>query len=103
MRVDPAPDSALAAGEAIKPVLEILALSEDTNVMLTRQPDGKFRTTSKSWDEAKMFLPDQVLGVRTVEGQIRVARNAKRRDAGNLQRKAEPIGKEGEITEFLGA
>jgi hypothetical protein len=41
--------------------LEVLALSEDTQVVLTRLPDGKIRATSKSWDEGKVILPDQVL------------------------------------------
>ena len=38
-----------------------------------------------------------------VSGRIRIARKAKHRDAGDLQQAAEPIGAEGEITEFLGA
>ena len=83
-------------------MLEVLAHTEDTQIMLTRLPDGKFRATSRSWDEAKVVLPDQILELRMVGGRIRIARKAKR-DAGDLQRSAEPIGPEGEITEFLGA
>jgi hypothetical protein len=103
MRVEVPPDFAAAAGEKIGPVLEILALSEDTQVVIARLPDGKMRVTSKSWDEAKVILPDQVLELRMVEGRIRIARKEKRRDAGDLQRGAEPAPVEGEITEFLGA
>jgi hypothetical protein len=97
------PDFAAAAGEKIDPVLEILALSEDTQVLIERLPEGKMRVTSKSWDEAKVILPDQVLELRMVEGRIRIARKEKRRDAGHLQRAAEPAPAGGEITEFSGA
>jgi hypothetical protein len=65
-----------------------------------RLPEGKMRVTSKSWDEAKVILPDQVLEVRVFEGRIRIARKEKQRDAGDLQRAAEPVRIEGDITEF---
>lgn len=50
-----------------------------------------------------MILADQVPEIRMVEGPIRVARKEKRRDTGDLQRAAEPVGAEGAITEFHGA
>lgn len=88
----------------IEPVLETLAYTEDTTVVFTRLPDGKVRATSKSWDEAKVILPDQVLEVRvTTDGRVRIARKAKRRDAGDLPAIAPCAPVEGEITEFLGA
>jgi hypothetical protein len=58
MQVEVPPDFAAAAGEKIDPVLEILALSEDTQVVIACLPDGKMRVTSKSWDDAKVILPN---------------------------------------------
>lgn len=103
MRVDPATSGASSAGEKIDTVLEVLALADDTQVVLARQPDGKMRVTSKSWDEAKVILPDQVLEVRVVDGRVRIARKAKRPDEGDRPAIFEPAPVEGEITEFLGA
>lgn len=92
------------SGPKIEPVLETFAFTEDTTVVFTRLPDGKVRATSKSWDEAKVLLPDQVLEVRmTVEGRIRIARKAKHPDEGDRPAIAPVAPVEGEITEFLGA
>ena len=103
MLITSAEKAAAAMGEKIDAVLETLAYSDDTQIVLSKQPDGKFRATSKSWDEAKVFLPDQVLEVRMISGRLRIARKVKQRDAGDLQRKAEPVPPDGEITEFLGS
>ena len=103
MLITSAEKSAAAMGEKIDAVLETLAFSDDTQIVLSKQPDGKFRATSKSWDEAKVFLPDQVLEVRMIAGRLRIARKVKQRDAGDLQWVAEPVPPDGEITEFLGA
>ena len=91
------------AGEKIDTVIDTLAFTDDTAIVVSKLPDGKFKAASKSWDEAKVILPDQVLEIRMIEGRIRVARKEKRRDTGDLQRSAEPVGVDGEITEFLGA
>jgi hypothetical protein len=47
-----------------KKVLERLATSDKTTIVIERQPDGKMRVTSGSWDAEKAFLKDQVLEVR---------------------------------------
>jgi len=99
----PPSDLASQAGEKIDVVLATLAFTDDTILVLSRLPDTKFRATSKSWDEAKVFLPDQVLEVRMVGGRIRIARKDKRRDLGDLQQEPEAVLPDGEITEFLGA
>ena len=65
--------------------------------------NGEINVTSKSWEEPKVLMPDQILEIRIVSDRIRIARKAKHRDAGDLQQAPEPIGAEGEITEFLGA
>jgi len=38
------------------------------------------RVTSGSWEGEKVFLRDQVLEVRNVEGRLHVARKARRHD-----------------------
>jgi hypothetical protein len=42
--------------------------------VVERQSDGKMRVTSGSWDGEKVFLRDQVLEVRNVDGRLHVAR-----------------------------
>jgi hypothetical protein len=57
--VNSPPDFEAAAREKIDPVLEVLALADDTQVVLSRLQDGQIRAASKSWDEAKVILADQ--------------------------------------------
>jgi hypothetical protein len=45
-------------------VLERLATSDRTTIVIEKQPEGKMRVTSGSWDSEKVFLKDQVLEVR---------------------------------------
>jgi hypothetical protein len=61
-------------------VLEKLATSDKIGIIIERQPDGKMRVTSASWDAEKVFLRDQVLEVRNVEGRIHVARKPRHHD-----------------------
>jgi hypothetical protein len=44
-------------------VLERLATSDKTTIVIERQPDGKMRVTSVSWDGEKVFLKDQAFKV----------------------------------------
>jgi hypothetical protein len=37
-------------------VLERLATSDKTTIVIEKQPDGKMRVTSGSWDNEKVFL-----------------------------------------------
>jgi hypothetical protein len=55
-------------------VLEKLATSDKATIVLERQPDGKMRVTSGSWDGEKVFSRDQVLEVRNVDGRLHVPR-----------------------------
>lgn len=55
-------------------VLEKLATSDKATIVIERQPDGKMRVTSGSWDGEKVILRDQVLEVRNVEGRLHIAR-----------------------------
>lgn len=93
---------AAQAGEKIEDVIEKLAYTDDTNVVVTKLDGGKFKVTSKSWDDFKVILPGEVLELRMVDGRIRIARKHKHRDTGDLQQQAQPVGTEGEIIEFLG-
>ena len=55
-------------------VLEKLATSEKATIVIERQPDGKMRVTSGSWDGAKVILRDQALELRCVDGRLHIAR-----------------------------
>ena len=94
------PDLGENSQQKPEPVLDILALTEDTVVVVARLTDGKFKVTSKSWDEEKVVLPDQVLELRMLAGRVRVAKKARHPDSGDAPPPVEPIGAEGEIAEF---
>lgn len=49
--------------ENLEKVLERLATSEKTTIVIARELDGKMRVTSGSWEGEKVFLKDQVLEV----------------------------------------
>ena len=63
-------------------VIEKLATSDRITIVIDRQPDGKMRVTSGSWDGEKVILRDQVLEVRyaTSESRLHVSRKLKRHD-----------------------
>jgi hypothetical protein len=63
-------------------VLERLATSDKTTIVIERQPDGKMRVTSGSWDGEKVFLKDQVLEIRhaNADARLHVARKTKAHD-----------------------
>ena len=54
-------------------VLERLATSDKTTIVIERQPDGKMRVTSGSWDGEKIIFRDQVLEVRACDRQFPAA------------------------------
>ncbi|MGB9388840.1 MAG: hypothetical protein WCB70_02435 [Xanthobacteraceae bacterium] len=51
--------------------------------MIERQPDGKLRVTSGSWDGEKVILRDQALEVRNAEGRLHRAREERQPDEWN--------------------
>jgi hypothetical protein len=61
-------------------VLEKLATSDKTSLIIERVSDGKMRVTSGSWDGEKVILKDQVLEVRNVDGRLHVARKPRVHD-----------------------
>ena len=62
-----------------KKVLERLATSDMTTIVIERQPDGKMRVASGSWDGEKVFLKDQVLKVwhTNPDARLHVTRKTK--------------------------
>src|SRR5260370_39392284 len=66
--------------DILEKVLEKLATSEKTTIVVAREADGKMRVTSGSWEGEKVFLKDQVLEVRNVDGRLHVARKARKPD-----------------------
>jgi hypothetical protein len=71
-------------------VFEKLATSDKATIVIERQPDGKMRMTSGSWDGEKVILRDQVLEVRNVEGGCTSRESLCTTDKGNPQ--IEPYG-----------
>jgi hypothetical protein len=51
-----------------------LATSDKATIVIERQPDGKLRVTSGSWDGEKVILRDQAPAVGNVEGRTSHAR-----------------------------
>jgi len=66
--------------ENLEKVLERLATSEKTTIVIARDHDGKMRVTSGSWDGEKVILRDQVLEVRNIDGRLHVAWKARKPD-----------------------
>ena len=72
--------SECASRVIVEKLLERLATSDETTIVVERQPDGKIRVTSNSWgDEAKVFMRDQVLELRGLlpKRRLHVARKTK--------------------------
>ena len=57
-------------------------MSDKATIVIERQPDGKMRVASGSWDGEKVFLKDQVLKVRhaIADARLHVARKTKAPD-----------------------
>jgi hypothetical protein len=66
--------------ENAEKVIERLATTESASLIVKREPDGKMRVTSGSWDGEKVFLRDQVLEVRNGDGRLHVARKPRHHD-----------------------
>ena len=61
-------------------MLERMATSEKITIVVARELDGKMRVTSGSWEGEKVFLKDQVLEIRNVDGRLHVARKNRKPD-----------------------
>ena len=65
-------------------VLEKLAKTDKVTVSLEALPDGKIRANTSAWGDAKVLLRTEVLEVRVVDGQLRLARKERFHDDGDL-------------------
>ena len=54
-----------------------MATSDKAILVVERQPDGKMRVTSNSWDGEKVLFRNEVLEVRWVEGRLNVSRKVR--------------------------
>jgi hypothetical protein len=66
--------------EKLEKVLEKLAVTDQVTLAIEKAPEGKIRLTSSAWADERVILQGQVLEVRIVDGQIRVARKERRPD-----------------------
>jgi hypothetical protein len=62
--------------EKLEKVLEKLATNSKVTIVIERQSEGKMCVTSESWDGEKVFLRDQGLEARNVEGRFHLAQVA---------------------------
>jgi hypothetical protein len=53
------------APETLEKVLEKLAVTEKASIVIAKEPGGKMRVSSGSWDGEKVFAGDQVLEIAT--------------------------------------
>jgi hypothetical protein len=64
----------------LEKVLERMATSEDTTLVIRREDGGKMRVTSRHWEDPKVLLRGEVLEIRNVDGRLHVARKARHHD-----------------------
>ena len=65
---------------SLEKVLERMAIGDDVVLTVKRDLDGKMRATAKTWSDAKVLGRNEVIEIRNVGGQIRVARKARYHD-----------------------
>jgi hypothetical protein len=63
-------------------VIEKLAKTDKAKVSLEALPDGKIRANTSAWGDAKVLLRNEVLEVRTIDGQLRLAQKERFHDDG---------------------
>jgi hypothetical protein len=68
--------------EVVEKVLEKLATSEKTTIVISRDHDGKMCVTSCSWDSERVFLRDPGRDVRTAACRRYVACKPRQPDKG---------------------
>ncbi|MGB9391918.1 MAG: hypothetical protein WCB70_18300, partial [Xanthobacteraceae bacterium] len=66
--------------DKLEKVLERSATTDKATLVCEKAPEGKVRVTSSAWASEKVILKGEVLEVRNVDGQLRVARKAKHLD-----------------------
>ncbi|HJZ17592.1 MAG TPA: hypothetical protein VJ251_19485 [Stellaceae bacterium] len=51
--------------------------ADDVTVNFRREEGGKIRVTSKSWDDAKVIMPNQVFEIASISTRVGIVRAAK--------------------------
>jgi hypothetical protein len=70
----------------LEKVLERLATSDDTTLVIKREDGGKMRITSRHWENARVLGRNEVLEVRNVDGRLCGAQGAIARRVGCADR-----------------
>jgi hypothetical protein len=69
--------------DTLEKVLEKLATTEKSTIVIERAPEGKIRVTSGSWEGEKVILKGQVPEIRNVDGRQHIDdENSKSKPAG---------------------
>src|SRR5437868_15301215 len=61
-----------------------IAKTDKVTMSLEALPDGKIRANTSAWGDAKVQLHNEVLEVRAIDGQLRLARKERFHDDGDL-------------------
>ncbi len=78
--LDPRGHEGITRVDILEKVLERLATTEKSTLVVARELDGKMRVTSGSWEREKVFARSEVLEIRNVEGRLHVARKPRHHD-----------------------
>lgn len=62
----------------LEKLLERMATSEDTTLVIKREGGGKMRVASRHWEEAEVTGKNEMLEVRSVDGRLDVARKERK-------------------------
>src|SRR5437773_12356102 len=65
-------------------VIKKVAKTDKVTVSLEALPDGKIRVNTSAWSDPEIILRTEVLEVRVVDGQLRLARKERFHDDGDL-------------------
>ena len=63
-------------------VLKKLAKTDKVMVSLEALPEGKIRANTSAWGDGKVLLRNEVLEVRVIDGELRLARKERFHDDG---------------------
>ena len=66
--------------DSLEKVLERMAASEDTTLVIKGEDGGKMRVTSRHWEEVEVTGKNEMLEVRNVDTRLDVARLERKAD-----------------------
>lgn len=65
-------------------IRKLAAVTERITLALDKLPEGKIRVSASCWEDARVVMRVQVLEIRNIDGQIRVAVKDRLYDTGDL-------------------